>query len=406
MYSKSLNSARLQGGFDRGHSFIILLLSVLTTACGPGKQPPAPSPPKVTVQTPEVQEILEWDEYTGRLTAVDLVEVRARVSGFLESVHFEEGEDVAKGALLFVIDPRPFAAEAAARSAELDEAEAKVELAELNRNRAKGLVASKAIAQEEFDTRVNAYRQAVAAKETARAELEIAELQLEFTKVTAPISGIIGQKLVTEGNLITGGAEGSTLLTTIVPHDPIYAYFNVDERAVLKYVRLAMEGKLPARGEEGSPVEMGLADSKGFPFKGKLDFVDNRLDEATATLRARAIFENDDRFLTPGLFARVRVPAGPKHEAVLIQDKAIVSDQRAKLVWVVQEDDTVEARTVQLGPMHEGLRIVRSGLSGEDRVVVSGLQLLRPGSKVSPVALQKAQKGSPSPDEASTSGEK
>jgi RND family efflux transporter MFP subunit len=372
---------------------ILFLLSALLCACGPEEEQPEPPHPKVTVQNPEIKEILEWDEYTGRLEAVDFVEVRARVSGYLNSVHFREGEDVEKGAVLFVIDPRPFAAEVAARAAELDEAEAKVELAELNRNRAKGLVASKAIAQEEFDTRVNAYTQAVAAKETARAELEAAELQLEFTKVTAPISGIIGQKLVTEGNLITGGTEGSTLLTTIVPHDPIYAYFNVDERAVLKYVRLAMENKLPARGEEGSIVEMGLSDSEGYPFKGKLDFVNNRLDEATATLRARAIFENKDRFLTPGLFARVRVPAGPKHEAVLIQDEAVVSDQRTRLVWVVKEDDTVEPRVVELGPLHEGLRIVRTGLSAADRVVVSGVQRLRPGAKVSPVAAESAQTG-------------
>lgn len=363
---------------------LLVLASIALPACsrkeaGPSEAPP----PQVTVQRPIIKEIVEWDEYTGRLEAVDYVEVRARVSGFLESVHFEEGQPVKKGAVLFKIDPRPFKAEVAARAAAVEEAKARLQLAEMNRNRAKGLVESKAIAQEEFDTRVNAYAQALAAVDAAKAELEAANLQLEFTEVTAPISGIIGKKRVTEGNLVTGGAEGTTVLTTIVPHNPIYAYFNIDEHAVLKYLRLVMEGKMPGRTDDGqATVEMGLADSEGYPFKGTIDFVNNRLDEETATLEARAKFENDDEFLTPGLFARLRMPGSPKYSATLIPDEAVGSDQRSKYVWVITDKGIAEKRPVTLGPLHEDLRIVRSGLEPTDRIVVNGLQRVRPGAPV------------------------
>ncbi|MGF1483349.1 MAG: efflux RND transporter periplasmic adaptor subunit [Opitutales bacterium] len=368
------------------------LLACLFGGCSGEEAPASPPPPTVTVATPLSQEITEYSDYTGRLEAVEQVDVRPRVSGYIDSVHFEEGEKVDAGALLFVIDPRPFEAEVNRRKARVSQAKAALSLAKANLNRANELIQSNAISREEVDIRESESLQAEADVQAAKAELESAELDLSFTRVTAPIAGIADRHLVTPGNLVTGEALNATLLTTIVPHDPIFAYFEIDERAVLRNVRLYMEGQRPGRSDEVEvPALLGLDDEDDFPRRGIIDFAGNQLDADTATLTLRAIFENDDEFLTPGLFARIRVPELQARQALLIPDEAIGSDQALRYVWVVGADNTVERRTIQIGPLHEGLRVVRSGLQVDERIIIKGIQRVRPGATVNP---QEGQVGS------------
>ena len=346
----------------------------------------APTAPqiKVTVSRPVVREVIEWDEYTGRLESVETVEVRARVNGYLQSIHFKDGEIVKKGALLFVIDPRPYQAELDRVVAELQLAQARLELAKSDYARAQKLLQFRAISQEEADTRAATQRQAEESVEAARASVKAAKLNVEFARVTAPITGRISRKLVTEGNLINGGSAESTLLTTIVSMDPIYAYFEADERSYLKYVRLSQNGKSPGSRDAKNPVFLALADEKGFPHKGYTDFVDNRLDPNTGTMRVRAVFPNPDLTLTPGLFGRVRLLGTGKYEAVLTPDEAIGSDLSQKFALVVNEQNIVEQRAVQLGPIINGLRVIREGLKPDDWVIVNGVQRARAGMRVDP----------------------
>lgn len=362
--------------------FILAGLILLLTGCK-GQKAPTPPPPKVTVSQPVVRELIEGDEYTGRLEAVDSVEVRARVSGYLQSVHFKDGQIVKKGDLLFVIDPRPYQAELDNAEAALKLAKARLKLAQDNLARAKKLLSAHAISQEEADTRASDERVALATVEQAEAAVQTAKLNVEFTRVTAPISGRISRKLVTEGNLINSGT-GGTLLTTIVSLDPIYCYAEADEQSFLKYTRLAREGKRPSSREVRNPAYLTLADETGFPHKGYIDFVDNRLDSNTGTITGRAVFPNPDLTLTPGLFARIRIPGSGKYKAILIPDEAIVSDQSEKYVFVVNNKNTVEQRGVKLGPLAGGLRIIREGIKPEDWVIVSGVQRARPGAIVDP----------------------
>jgi RND family efflux transporter MFP subunit len=370
---------------------LLLLLSASWFAFGPAwsranndQQAPAVSLPKVTVSRPVVREIIEWDEYTGRLEATETVEVRARVNGYLQSVHFKDGAIVKKGDLLFVIDPRPYQAEVDRLTAELQLAQARHELAKSDYARAQTLLQFRAISQEEADTRAATERQAQESVEAARAALKAARLNVEFTRVSAPIAGKISRKLVTEGNLINGGTAESTLLTTIVSMDPIYVYFEADERSYLKYARLSQNGKGPGSREAKNPVYLALADEKGFPRKGYIDFVDNRLDPRTGTMSGRAVFSNPDLALTPGLFGRVRLQGSTSYEALLVPDETVGSDQSQKFVFVLNGDNTVEYRTVQLGPLVHGFRVIREGLKPDDWFIANGVQRARTGLKVSP----------------------
>jgi membrane fusion protein, multidrug efflux system len=314
---------------------------------------------------------------------VETVEVRARVNGYLDSTHFKEGAIVKKGDLLFVIDPRPYQADLDNAEAALKLARARLELAQNNQARAKKLLSARAISQEEADTRASDERVARATVEQSEASVQTAKLNVEFTRVTAPISGRISRKLVTEGNLINGGT-GGTLLTTIVSLDPIYCYAEADEQSFLKYTRLAREGKRPSSREVRNPAYLSLADETGFPHKGYIDFVDNRLDSNTGTITGRGVFTNPDLTLTPGLFARVRIPGSGKYKAILLPDEAIVSNQSQKYLFVVNDKNTVEQRSVKLGPIVGGLRIIREGIKPQDWVIVNGVQRARPGAIVDP----------------------
>ena len=366
----------------------LVVIALLSNACRPAQPAPAP-PPKVTVSKPVLREIIEWDEYTGRLEATETVEVRARVSGYLQSVHFKDGAIVKKGDLLFVIDPRPYQAEVDRVEAESQLAQAKLELAQSDYARAQKLLQFRAISQEEADTRAATERQAQESVEAAAATVKAARLNLEFTRVTAPITGRISRKLVTEGNLVNGGSAESTLLTTIVSLDPIHVYFEADERSYLKYIRATQNGKHPTSRENRSPVYLALADESGFPHQGNIDFIDNRLDPRTGTMTGRAVFSNPDLALTPGLFARVRLPAGNKpYDAVLVPDEAIGSDQSQRFVFVVNGNSTVEYRAVQVGPLIHGFRVIRAGLQPEEWFVASGIQRARSGVQVTPEKRQ------------------
>jgi RND family efflux transporter MFP subunit len=360
-------------------------LCILFTACQPqpGAAPPPP-PPKVTVSQPILREVVEWDEYTGRLEAVESVEVRARVSGYLQSVHFTDGAVVKKGALLFVIDPRPYQAELNRAKAAFEQASARYERAQKDYARAQLLVKSRAMSQEEVDTRSADQREAQEAVQAARAAIDAAQLNVEFTQVKAPISGRISREFVTVGNLINGGSADSTLLTRIVSLDPIYCYFDVDERSYLKYSRLWRDEQRSGSRAVNIPVDLGLADETGFPHQGTLDFIDNRLDPNTGTMTGRAIFPNPDQALIPGLFARTRLPGSSQYEALLIPDEAIGSDLTQRFAFVVNDQNTVEYRKVTLGPIIDGLRVIRDGLKPQDWVIVNGVQRVRAGVKVDP----------------------
>jgi len=336
----------------------------------------------VTVAQPIPKQLTEWDEFTGRLSAVASVDVRARVSGYLQSTHFLEGKDVKEGDLLFTIDPRRYDAETARAKAETERAQAALELATAEAERAVRLVQTKAISAEEADVKAKARKGAEAALAAAQAQLDQAKLELEWTRVTAPISGRVGRKVVTEGNLITGGPSGATVLTSIVQLDPIYCYFDVDERSALKYRELARQGKRESALYKQIPAQMGLANQEGFPHEGKVDFVDNEISPTTGSIKARAIFENKDRLMSPGFFARLRIPGSGEYRALLVRDTAIGSDQGRPFVYVVGADGKAVQRNVVTGPLEEGLRIVREGLQPEDRVAISGLMAIRPGAVV------------------------
>ena len=343
----------------------------------------APPPPPVTVAHPLQKTITEWDEYTGRFVAVESVEVRARVSGFIDSVNFNEGQIVKQGDLLFVIDPRPsrFAVEQA--KADLERAQAKLQLASLDVQRATPLVRSQTLTEREFDTRRSTQRDAAAQVAATEATLNQAKLNLEWTEVRAPIAGRISDKRVDAGNLISGGQVGATLLTVIVSIDPIRFVFDGSETDFLHYQRLSQAGGRPSSRDAPNPVWVKLADETDYTHQGRMDFVDNVVNPKTGTIRARAIFENKNGLLTPGLFGRLRLYGG-QHDALLVPDSAIASDQSRKIVFTVADDGVVGTKLVELGPMVEGLRVILSGLAATDRIVIDGLQRARPGQKVTP----------------------
>ncbi len=366
------------------------------------------SAPVVTVSQPIAKDVVEWDEYTGRLEAMQTVEIRARVSGYISQVNFKDGAKVKKGDLLYVIDPRPYVAERDRTTAEVERVSAQLELAKNDLARAERLLKSRAISEEEYDTRSKGVRQAEAALRSAEAALQAAKLNVEFTQVRAPIDGRISRTLKTLGNLVNGGNSGeATLLTTIVSVDPIYVYVDADEQSVLKYRRLAREG-LRATARYGPiPMELALADEKNFPHKGFTDFVEPRLDPTTGTIRVRGVFSNDGDLLSPGFFVRVRVHGSGTYPALLVSDAAIGADQEKKFVLVVNSDNMVEYRVVKPGPFIEGLRVIQQGLKPGDWVIVNGLQRVLPGVKVNPekVSMASLAKG-PDANAAAPGGEK
>ncbi|MBO0763313.1 MAG: efflux RND transporter periplasmic adaptor subunit [Hyphomicrobiaceae bacterium] len=363
-------------------------VAALAAGCDEGQpqtaQPPAPLP-TVSVAQPVQREVVEWDEYTGRFDATETVEVRARVSGYLNEVRFKDGQEVVQGEVLFGIDPRPFERALDQARAELFAANTKVENANLDVVRGQKLIEGKIISDKTFDDRMALLRDAQAAVKVADAKVKAAELDLSFSTIAAPISGRIGRTLVTAGNWVSAGSvSGATLLTTIVSEDPIYIYFDVNENNYIKYKRLAERGVKAGAADVGAPVEVALPDERGFPHKGRLDFLDNRLDQATGTLRARAVLANKRGLFSPGLFGRVRVTGTPSHAALLLPDEAIGTDQTNKYVFVVGGDGTVQRRGVRLGPLIERLRVVREGIAADDWVITRGLQRARPGLKVEP----------------------
>lgn len=343
----------------------------------------APQSLNVTIAHPEVRDVVEWDEFTGRFAAVDSVEVRARVSGYLEAVAFEDGTIINKGDLLFRIDPRPFEVELEAANADLANAAAALQNAKSEDERGQRLLKREALSKEEADRRTSARRQAEAASSAAKARVEQAELNLEFSDIRAPVSGRVSDNFVSEGNLIVGGPQNGTLLTRIVSADPIYFEFTASEADYLKYQRLGKTGA-KAGLEDGAPAFAKLLDEADFVREGSIDFVDNRLDPSTGTMRGRAIFENPDGVLVPGMFGRLKLAGTPEHKAVLIADSAVQTDQNIKFVWLAGEDNFAERREVKLGPLYQGRRIVRDGLSPDDRVITSGAQFVAAGAPVTP----------------------
>ncbi len=349
-----------------------------TQAEDTGEHPPAPV---VSVADVLVRDVQLWDEFTGRIEAVQTVELRPRVNGYIERINFREGQEVASGDVLFVIDQRPYKTELNRAEADLHRARTRVELTRTEAARAEKLAESQAISLEELDQRRAAAAQAEADVHAARAAVDAARLNLEFTEVRAPIAGRAGRAQVTVGNLVSGQGNG-TPLTTIVSLDRVYVHFFADEQAYLRYEALARSGDLPSSRDGNTPVRVGLASDHGHPYQGTVDFVDNRLDAATGTILVRASLDNADRTFIPGMFARVQMPGSSTFNAVLIDDRAVLTDQDRKYVYVVV-DGTAQRRDVELGRMVDGLRVVRNGLAEGDRVVVSGTQrIFFPGMPV------------------------
>ena len=375
----------------RGLAPLLVLFAGALSGCDEKPAAQAAVPPlPVTVAQPVKRTITDWDEFTGRFDAVESVQVRARVGGFVTGVEFRDGAIVKAGDLLYLIDARPFEAIAAQADGQLSDARAKVELAKRELDRALTLQQSQNVAEATVDQRRQALQAARAAEMQADGLLKAAQLNVEFTHVTAPISGRVGRHLVSVGNLVQGSDSSATLLTSIVSLDPIHIYFDVDEATYQKYSRLSSEGKRPSSRENPNPVQVTLTGETKPSHEGKMDFVDNQLEVSTGTLRGRAVIPNKDLSILPGQFGRVRLIASAPYEAMLVPDSAVATDQARKIVFVVKDDDTVEAKQVVLGPIEEGLRVVREGLKAEDRVVVDGLQRVRVGAKVSPHAAKAA----------------
>jgi len=361
-----------------------LCLALAGCARAPSEAPAA-APPPVTVSYPVEREVTDYADFTARTAAVDSVELRARVSGYLDKVNFKEGALVKKGDILFQIDPRTYAAEAKTAQGAVASAEASLALAEANLVRARNLVPSGGMSREEGDTRAAQQQQASAQIISNKAALERAELNLGFCKVYAPVSGRVSRYHVTVGNLVqVGDLMGGTLLTTIVSVDPMYAYFDVDERTVLRVKQLIREGKAKTPDDSEIPVWLGLANEDGFPHRGTVNFVDNQVNPRTGTLRVRGVFPNKDEALSPGYFARVRVPIGVPHKTLLVTERALDTDQGQKVVYVVDKHNRVVARPVRLGALQDGRREITDGLKPGERVIVNGLQLVRPGVTAEP----------------------
>jgi RND family efflux transporter MFP subunit len=381
----------------------ILSASALLAGCGSGtNQAAAPPPPSVTVAKAVQRTIIDQDEYVGRFVAVDAVEVRARVSGYLEKIAFEDGQMVKQGDLMFTIDKRPFQATLDQANANLAQAKANLAFAEADLARGQELVRNKTITEQTFEQRTQAKRVAEAAVQAQEAAVHQSSLDLEFTELRAPVAGRTGDRRVSPGNLVTGGTSGNTtLLATIVSTDPIRFEFTFDEAAYLRYQRLSSHGQDVASREGGVYVSLKLIDEPDFMHSGSLDFVDNVIDRGSGTIRGRAVFDNKDGLFTPGMFARIRVPGSSAYPALLVPDVAIGSEQARKYVLVVDGENVARPKYVTLGDIYDGLRVIKSGITADDRVVVNGVARVRPGLKVAP-----EEDKSPPPGQANADGKK
>jgi len=346
------------------------LLATLATGCSHGAAQQAPPPPAVTVAPVEQKEIVEWNEFTGRTEPVDSVEIRPRVSGYIQEVRFQSGQMVKKGDVLFVIDPRWNQAVYDQRKAEYDQARSEAD-------RIEKLLSNNAISAEEAEARK-------ARAEVAKAALDSAQLDLEYTEVRAPIDGRVSRALLTEGNYVSGNAGAATLLTTVVSVNPVYVYADIDEGTLLKFNELVASGKLGNTVDGKVPVELQLADESEYPHRGSIESFDNTLNPNTGSILLRAVFQNDDGRIVPGLFARIRIPLSERHEAILVDERAVGTDQAQKFVLSLTPSNTVQYQTVELGPLVDGKRIVRSGLEVGEKIVVNGMARVRPGMPVTP----------------------
>jgi multidrug efflux system membrane fusion protein len=391
---------------ETGVTRIITASMVSVTACAllliggcgkSGSSAQSAPPPQVSVAQVLEKRVKDWDEFTGRLQAVETVEIRPRVSGYIDKVAFTEGSQVKSGDLLFIIDPRPYQAEFDRAAADVKRYKTALELARIELVRVQRLKDSGAVSEEELDERKSTVAQGEANVAGAEAARETASLNLNFTRVTSPIAGKASRAEVTRGNLVTGGINGGTLLSSVVSMDPIYLYFDADEQSYLRYTQTAHSGVGPSSNAAQNPVQIGLANEEGFPHAGAVDFVDNQLNPQTGTIRARAVLQNKNGQFTPGLFARVQLLVSGEYSAILIEDRAVNTDQNQKYVLVLGANNQIEYRKVKLGRVIEGLRIVREGLKAGDVIVVNGAQRVHPGVTVTP---QKVTMGATGTDSA------
>jgi RND family efflux transporter MFP subunit len=365
-------------------SLAMASLLLLSAGCGRQLAEQHSTPPVVTVAPVERQELIEWDEFTGRTEPVESVEIRPRVSGYIQEVRFQSGQLVKKGDVLFVVDPRWHQAEFDRRQAEFEQARVRLDNARREADRTPQLLANKAISIEESDARQSRHQEAKAALLATQAALDSARLDLEYTQVRAPINGRVSRALLTEGNYVSGVAGSTTLLTTIVSVNPIYVYADIDENSLLKFNALAQARKLETNGDGKIPVELQLADEQDFPHRGYIESFDNHLDPNTGSILLRTVFPNADGRVLPGLFARIRVPLSERHPVLLVEERAIGTDQAQKFVLTLTPTNTVAYRSVKLGPVIDGKRVIRSGLEEDEKIVVNGLQRVRPGMPVTP----------------------
>lgn len=362
----------------------LLALGLLVALAGCNKNAAAPHagmppPPDVSVATVVSKPVRQWDAFTGRVAATDSVDVRARVSGYIQRIAFKEGDEVKQGDLLFVVDQRPYKAALDSSAAQLDRARASARLAQAQDQRAQSLIKTGAISRDDYDTRNATLSQANAEVRSSEAALTTAKLNLEYTEVRSPIAGRVGRALLTAGNLIQAD---QTVLTSVVSQDPVYVYFQPDEQAFLRYSELARKGE---RVNSDNPVRIGLASDTGFPHSGTVNFINNQVDPATGTIDARAVVPNPDRVFTPGLYARVQLEGSAEFKAILIDDKAVLTDQDRKYVYVLGPENKATRKDVTLGGMIDGLRVVQSGLDPSDKVIVTGVQkIFFPGAPVKP----------------------
>lgn len=361
---------------------VAVLITSLLYGCTDRSEAQGPPPaPEVSVATPLVDQVVDWDEFTGRFEAPQSVDVRARVGGYIQAVHFRDGQYVRKGQLLFTLDPRPAQAALASARAQAAQAEAQVALARSELARAESLLEIQAVSQAEVDQKRAAVQTAEAAVASARAAVRGRELDVEFTRVTAPISGRVSDRRVDAGNLVGGGSSTADVLTTIVASSPIHFVFEASEAVMLRYQRDARDGT-------SAPIRIRLQDETGFRWSGTVDFSDNVVDSASGTIRLRAVVQNGDGFLKPGLFGQARVAGAAPYQALLVPDAAVATDQARRVVYVVDAENKVIARPVELGPLSDGLRVIRSGIESTDRVIVNGQLRARPGQPVTPKTVE------------------